>query len=236
MGNIERCANIAAAVGYPVDLEAATILDFGCGIGHTVVEGKSRGLKVFGADIPAGLEGAPSDLLGSVLRLIDEKNYRLPFDDNQFDLIFSHQVLEHVMDYDAAFREIRRVLKPGGVTVHIFPSRHTPVETHVWVPLGTMIRTQSWLYFWASMGIRNEFQKGLTARHVAELNHAYLNNETIYLTRSQIRREIEKHFQEVRFAEREFLASGSRYGPLLSRIPLFPAFFAKFVQRVVVTR
>lgn len=43
---------------------------------------------------------------------------RLTFPDNSFDLFLTQDVLEHVLDPGAAFREIGRVLKPGGA--HIF--------------------------------------------------------------------------------------------------------------------
>lgn len=43
---------------------------------------------------------------------------RLTFDDEQFDLFVTQDVMEHVFDPHAAFREIGRVLKPGGA--HIF--------------------------------------------------------------------------------------------------------------------
>jgi ubiquinone/menaquinone biosynthesis C-methylase UbiE len=38
----------------------------------------------------------------------------LPFADDTFDLVFGHAVLHHLPDLDAAFREFRRVLRPGG--------------------------------------------------------------------------------------------------------------------------
>jgi ubiquinone/menaquinone biosynthesis C-methylase UbiE len=39
---------------------------------------------------------------------------KLPFPDGSFDLVFGHAVLHHLPDLDAAFREFRRVLRPGG--------------------------------------------------------------------------------------------------------------------------
>jgi ubiquinone/menaquinone biosynthesis C-methylase UbiE len=39
----------------------------------------------------------------------------LPFPDGSFDLVFGHAVLHHLPDLGAAFREFRRVLRPGGV-------------------------------------------------------------------------------------------------------------------------
>jgi ubiquinone/menaquinone biosynthesis C-methylase UbiE len=38
----------------------------------------------------------------------------LPFESNSIDLVFSHEVLEHVQDDQAAVSEMVRVLKPGG--------------------------------------------------------------------------------------------------------------------------
>ena len=38
----------------------------------------------------------------------------LPFGDGSFDLVFGHAVLHHLPDLAAAFREFRRVLRPGG--------------------------------------------------------------------------------------------------------------------------
>jgi SAM-dependent methyltransferase len=39
----------------------------------------------------------------------------LPFEDASFDIVFGHAVLHHLPDLPGAFREFRRVLRPGGV-------------------------------------------------------------------------------------------------------------------------
>ncbi len=47
-----------------------------------------------------------------------------------FDLILSHEVIEHVTDDHAAVREMVRVLKPGGRLALFCPNRGYPFETH----------------------------------------------------------------------------------------------------------
>ncbi|MDY6845681.1 MAG: methyltransferase domain-containing protein [Chloroflexota bacterium] len=54
----------------------------------------------------------------------------LPFPSNRFDLILSHEVLEHVQDDQAAINEIVRTLAPGGRLVLFCPNRGYPFETH----------------------------------------------------------------------------------------------------------
>lgn len=41
--------------------------------------------------------------------------HELPFEDNTFDVVHAHQVLQHVRDPVQAMRELRRVVKDGGV-------------------------------------------------------------------------------------------------------------------------
>jgi SAM-dependent methyltransferase len=48
---------------------------------------------------------------------------RLPFADASFDFIFSSSVLEHIRERALLHAELRRCLRPGGVMLHIMPSR-----------------------------------------------------------------------------------------------------------------
>lgn len=56
---------------------------------------------------------------------------RLTFPDSSFDLFITQDVLEHIFDAPAAFREVARVLRPGGAhifTVPYWPGRPTRVR------------------------------------------------------------------------------------------------------------
>lgn len=41
--------------------------------------------------------------------------YQLPFEDNTFDVVYAHQVLQHLADPVAALKEMFRTLRPGGL-------------------------------------------------------------------------------------------------------------------------
>jgi len=53
----------------------------------------------------------------------------LPFSNNSFDLIFSVQVLEHVLDPQRSLKEMVRVLRTGGYLIVIAPNFETPWST-----------------------------------------------------------------------------------------------------------
>ena len=45
----------------------------------------------------------------------------IPYPDESFDVVLSHDVLEHVQDPRLSLAEIRRVLRPGGLSINVFP-------------------------------------------------------------------------------------------------------------------
>ena len=49
----------------------------------------------------------------------------IPFDDNSFDVVFSHGTLHHIPDVRAAQREIARVLKPDGRLIAMLYARRS---------------------------------------------------------------------------------------------------------------
>jgi SAM-dependent methyltransferase len=51
----------------------------------------------------------------------------LPWDDSTFDLVSANMVVEHLPKPADVFREVLRVLKPGGAFVFVTPNRNHPV-------------------------------------------------------------------------------------------------------------
>jgi SAM-dependent methyltransferase len=216
------------------------VLDFGCGNGDLVDAYRAHGFQAFGCDL-SFKEGESTEALKSqgILSLISREPYRLPYDDGTFDLVVSDQVFEHVHDYGTALSEIRRVLKRGGASLHLFPSRYRIVEPHVYVPFGTMIQGKGWLKLWALAGIRSESQTGCSASETAKRNHTYLCNSTNYLAKRQIRRRFQEFFEVVRFSEDLFLKQSKRASAVnsLSRIlPWLPDIYSTLESRVVFTK
>ena len=87
------------------------ILDVGCAIGGFLKYCQSKGFfNVYGIDpIKAYVDKAnkPYIKFGSV--------YSIPFEANSFDIIILDQVLEHLSNPRLAMREIKRVLRKGGL-------------------------------------------------------------------------------------------------------------------------
>lgn len=103
------------------------VLDNGCGIGSYLER-----LSAF-ARIPTGIE---YDLVRAassrsrVPAVACAAGEALPFPDHSYDLVLSHEVLEHVQDDRRSLEEIIRVCRPGGRAVIFVPNRGYPFETH----------------------------------------------------------------------------------------------------------
>jgi ubiquinone/menaquinone biosynthesis C-methylase UbiE len=76
---------------------------------------------------------------------------RIPFEDASFDAILSNQVLEHVPDIEVVARELARVLKPGGMSLHLFPHLGVWREPHTRVPFLHWLSKHSWRVGYAAL-------------------------------------------------------------------------------------
>jgi SAM-dependent methyltransferase len=95
----------------------SSVLDLGCGAGMLALL-KRKGVTLTGVDLsPECARAARGN--GYDLTLTAQLS-QLPFADASFDYVVSLDVLGHIgfPDKDAVLSEVKRVLRPGGVTLH----------------------------------------------------------------------------------------------------------------------
>src|SRR6266480_4662042 len=95
----------------------STVLELGCGAGMLALL-KRKGVVLTGVDLSS--ECALAARRNGYDSTFAAELSRLPFPDASFDYVVSLDVLGHVEaeEKDAVLAEIKRVLRPGGVTMH----------------------------------------------------------------------------------------------------------------------
>lgn len=134
-----RCRNFLEVLSEG-SVSGLRILDVGCGRGDLVWRLRAAGAKAFGVEVESRYiesgrilhEFYPDEL--PILSLVDSDG-RFPFPEDYFDLVVSFQVIEHVADLESLASEIARVLRPGGRTANVFPSKFRFFEPHYHLPL-----------------------------------------------------------------------------------------------------
>jgi len=101
-----------------IDFNGNRVLEIGLGQGADAEQIARRGGIYSGADLTeesvkrVKMRFELRDL--SFERIEQASALELPFDDNSFDIVFSHGVLHHIPEIERAQAEIARVLKPSG--------------------------------------------------------------------------------------------------------------------------
>jgi len=111
-----------AKVLQGLSLADCRVLDIGCGLGaiDVLLVEEHHAKSVVCIDVEPQLIEQARTLQASsnVAHLLDFKQVEpgpLPFQDNQFDVVFSKDAIVHIEDKNACYQEIARVLKPQGV-------------------------------------------------------------------------------------------------------------------------
>jgi len=121
----------------PADYGKLKFLEVGCGAGPNLIWLAERGITACGVDIsPTALDLAKRhfETRGLTARMGAMEHgsaTKLPFPDNSFDGVLESCVFQHLNaeERKAAFAEVARVLKPGGVFVgHMLSVRHSTYE------------------------------------------------------------------------------------------------------------
>jgi len=129
------------------------ILDVGCGPGtitadlaHCVPEG-----TIIGVDRSSDVVHQAQLDHGAVVNLSFRAGdvYSLEFEDASFDVVYAHQVLQHLSEPVAALAEMRRVLRPGGLVA----VRDGDYGAFVWWPPDRAL--DRWMEIYQQITVRN---------------------------------------------------------------------------------
>jgi SAM-dependent methyltransferase len=103
-------------VDFPLDsLEGKLVLDAGAGLGRFSEVVLNHGGSVVAVDLSRAIDAAYANLgdRGNA-HFIQADIFRLPFRPQTFDFVYSWGVLHHTPDPPAAFKQLPRLVRPGG--------------------------------------------------------------------------------------------------------------------------
>ena len=171
------------------------VLENGCGVGMYVEHLTQAGGDVYGLEYD--FERAAEAHRNSPF-IINAAGEQLPFPDKSFDLVLSHEVIEHVQDDQLALNEIARVLRTGGRLALFVPNRGYPFETH-----GIFWRGR---YRFGNIPLINYLPRGWRDRLVPHV-------------RVYTRADLERLFQGLPFQIVEYTVIFGAYDNIIARYP-----------------
>lgn len=198
--------------------EGKVVLDLGCNLGYGSNIIKRVCKSAVGVDVSSKAVSTANNLFGRNgidFQVIDGK--RLPFEDDEFDLIVSFQVIEHIVDYREYIGEIKRVLSPGGKVLFTTPNG--------------LLRLDPGMKPWNPFHVRefdpSEFEKLLSEYFKDVAVYGLFAEEPLYsIEVARVKRALEK-------VRRKNKVSKSFYGSLRTMVKTFlPEMVLKEVARL----
>lgn len=146
-----RTAKDSAAFLLPHLRKDQKLLDIGCGPGSITIGLADYVAHAVGVDYSDEvLQEARAAAVGKDnLEFLEASVYSLPFPDNSFDVVWTHQVLQHLPDPRGALREMLRVTKPNGIVA----AREAVCSTYKASP--TLPALERWREVYASIAHHN---------------------------------------------------------------------------------
>ncbi|MBK5262308.1 MAG: methyltransferase domain-containing protein [Peptostreptococcaceae bacterium] len=140
-----------------------TILDLGCGRGEetilmarmTGLDGKAIGLDLTKEMVSVAIDRATFENIANAV-FVQGDIENLPFSENHFDGVASNCVINHAKDKDKVYREIYRVLKPGG--------RFVVADAVTKYPLPAEVKNdpEAWAQCYGGSVTEEEYMKAIT--------------------------------------------------------------------------
>ena len=188
---------------------ATRVLEFGCGDAGGIEWGRKNGIEVLGTDLREATDDE---------RFKKCTETSLPFEDASFDAIVSNMVFEHVMHPPEVLAELQRVLRPGGVMIHMWPSDSAIFEGHCRLLFAQNLRSSAYLRLCHSLGLGVR-GKRKSSQQFAEKWLRYMEEECNYLPEDTLRNLFVSAGFTFEHAEDEYLRYRLGFtAPLLARI------------------
>lgn len=112
------------------------VLEIGVGAGSDHLQWARAGVDLYGVDLTEAAITTTKKRLseyGLSSKLQTTNAERLPFDDGSFDVVYSWGVIHHSESPPAIVNEVFRVLRPGGLAITMFYSKHSVRTWKYWV-------------------------------------------------------------------------------------------------------
>jgi ubiquinone/menaquinone biosynthesis C-methylase UbiE len=151
-----RTAQNSAAYLLPRLRPGLTLLDIGCGPGtittdlaELVAPGRVVAIDSAQEALDQAAAHAQAVGLGDRIEFTTGDVHELAFEDDTFDVVHAHQVLQHVGDPVLALREMRRVCKPDGIVA----ARDSDYRGFLWYP--ELPKLDDWLRLYVDLARAN---------------------------------------------------------------------------------
>lgn len=157
--------NIMQYIKKQYDIAGNKILDLGCGMGEFSVFLALQGYDVVGVDMDEKqlkIARTLSEENGNVAEFIRADATKLPFRDEEFDLVICFDVFEHIEDLLPVLRELYRVTKKNSAIFVRFPNKLRLIDDHTRLPLLPLLPKKMWGLYLSIFGKnRKYYQEGL---------------------------------------------------------------------------
>lgn len=137
-----------------IDIKGLSVLDIGAGIGGLSAAFAKKGAIVNAIDVDDGYQKLSKVGYEECGVNVDSQLFDggvFPFLDESFDIVCCFNIFEHVPDLKRLFREMHRVLKPGGIVVGRADYKYTwsniKADPHYGLPLNILMprRFRRWI-------------------------------------------------------------------------------------------
>lgn len=170
-----RTAENSAAYLLPHLSPGDRLLDVGSGPGTItadLIAITGRGTALEQTDEALALTAAELERRDVATELRVGDVHALPFEDDSFDVVHAHQVLQHVADPVAALREMARVTRPGGIVA----ARDSDYAAFTWYP--ALPELDEWLALYQTVARSNGGEPDAGRRLLAWAHAAGLSEVT----------------------------------------------------------